>query len=116
MNALEIVAASLLLSIVASGLLAAGCTVLARARRLRAGVAQWIWFSALVLTALLPVAGGISAMARAHAVAAATPSRLQSPSTGILHADAPPAQKQPHILIVESAGQLPAAGSRKPIG
>jgi uncharacterized protein YjbI with pentapeptide repeats/beta-lactamase regulating signal transducer with metallopeptidase domain len=84
MNALEIVAASLGLSVVASGFLAAGCALLARVRRLRAGVAQWMWFAALVATALLPIAGGLSALARSHAAPAdvAAPVRVVVTSAG----------------------------------
>jgi uncharacterized protein YjbI with pentapeptide repeats/beta-lactamase regulating signal transducer with metallopeptidase domain len=81
MNALEIVASSLLLSVAASGLLAAGCALIVSARRLRAGVAQWLWFCALVVIAALPVAGIASALIRSHAVEQA-PSLSVEPNRG----------------------------------
>jgi beta-lactamase regulating signal transducer with metallopeptidase domain len=77
MNAWEVIASAFGWSIAGGALVAGGCALFARAKRLRAGAAHTMWFAALLAAGLLPLAGIASGLLRAQATPAGPGSSLR---------------------------------------
>jgi uncharacterized protein YjbI with pentapeptide repeats/beta-lactamase regulating signal transducer with metallopeptidase domain len=126
MNTPQVVLAALLWGIAGSGLIALACTLLARVRRLRAGVAHSIWFAAIVAMGLLPlVAVGGSLLRATHApparvagasapaprAPASTGQRTASAAAGSSSASASGFDFTAVLLMLAAAGALAGVGS-----
>jgi beta-lactamase regulating signal transducer with metallopeptidase domain len=108
MNAWEVIAAAFGWSIACGALVAAGCALFARAKRLRAGAAHTMWFAALLAVGLLPLAGIASGFVRAQATPAGSGTSVRAPAEApgtvlVLIPNAPQADGAP-----QSRGAAPA--------
>lgn len=119
MSLAPVVLAAIAASIVAGGLLTGAVALLARARALDAAARHTLWFGALVVIAVLPVAGIVTSVAqveRRPATAASvgrSPSASHSTPSRLTHA---PAQAKPAQAAAVATPTLDMAKLRLALG